>query len=75
MKWGKKSPLNNASKIYYSKMVELKKGKAKSVRKEGQAKKILKENKDLFEVDYHLPFQTHAAMEPLICVVNVKDNS
>ena len=75
VKWEKKSPVNNDSEIYYSRMVELKKGKAKSVRKEGQAKKILKENNDLFEVDYHLPFQTHAAMEPLNCVVNVKESS
>ena len=48
MKWEKKSPVNNDSKTYYSQMVELKKVKAKSVRKEGQVKKILKENKDVY---------------------------
>ena len=75
VKWKKKVPVNNDSNVYLAHMVNLKKEKAKSVRKEGKPKNILKEQKDLFEVDYHLPFQAHAAMEPLNCVVDVKDNS
>jgi len=73
--WAKKEPVNNDSDLYQDHMHALISEKAKSVRKEGNPKKVLKEKEDLFEVKYSLPFQTHAAMEPLNCVVDVKSNS
>ena len=73
--WEKKSPVNNDSDLYQAHMLDLISEKAKSVRKEGKPNKVLKEKEDLFEVKYSLPFQTHAAMEPLNCVVDVKSDS
>lgn len=75
VKWDKKKPVNNDSDIYQAHMLSLISEKAKAVRKEGSPKKVLKDTKDLFEAKYHLPFQTHAAMEPLNCVVDVKNDS
>tara|TARA_B100000686_G_scaffold355374_1_gene473875 strand:+ start:13808 stop:15976 length:2169 start_codon:yes stop_codon:yes gene_type:complete len=74
IKWKKKKPKNNDSKIYNEVMQKLILKKADSVRKDGNPNKIAKKTDNLFEAQYHLPFQTHAAMEPCNCVVNVNDN-
>jgi len=75
VKWKKKKPINNDSKIYSMQMEKLISGKADSVREEGQPNKATKEADNLFEAKYYLPFQAHAAMEPCNCVVDVKNNS
>lgn len=75
VKWKKKKPINNDSKVYTEHMEKLISGKADSVRKEGRPNKTTKEAEDLFEAKYYLPFQAHAAMEPCNCVVDVKNNS
>ena len=75
VKWEKKDPVSNDRNIYLSHMESLLSEKAKSVRKEGNPRDYTKEKKGLFEANYYLPIQTHAAMEPLNCVVDVRKKS
>jgi isoquinoline 1-oxidoreductase beta subunit len=72
--WEKKAnPVYADSKIYRSHLDKLSKGKSSKVRKDGSPSKIFKNAKDIVQAQYYLPFQTHAAMEPCNCVVNVSD--
>ena len=72
--WEKKSnPVYADSKIYRSHLDKLSNGKSSKVRKDGSPSKIFKNSKDIVQAQYYLPFQTHAAMEPCNCVVNVSD--
>ncbi|GIS03872.1 MAG: aldehyde oxidase [Candidatus Neomarinimicrobiota bacterium] len=74
--WEKKSnPVYADSKIYRSHLDKLSNGKSSKVRKDGSPSKIFKNAKDIVKAQYYLPFQTHAAMEPCNCVVNVSDNA
>ena len=74
--WEKKSnPVYADSKIYRSHLDKLSKGKSSKVRKDGSPSKIFKNAKDIVQAQYYLPFQTHAAMEPCNCVVNVSDGA
>ncbi len=70
----KKVPLNADSKTYKEQLKKLVNGKSKIVKKEGKTAKILSRSKTLFQADYQLPFQTHAAMEPCNCVTNVQND-
>ena len=74
--WEKKSnPVYADSKIYRSHLDKLSNGKSSKVRKDGSPSKIFKNAKDIVKAQYYLPFQTHAAMEPCNCVVNVSDGA
>ena len=74
--WEKKSnPVYADSKIYRSHLDKLSNGKSSKVRKDGSPSKIFKNAKDIVKAQYYLPFQTHAAMEPCNCVVNVSDSA
>ena len=74
--WEKKSnPVYADSKIYRSHLDKLSNGKSSKVRKDGSPSKIFKNAKDITKAQYYLPFQTHAAMEPCNCVVNVSDRA
>ena len=74
--WEKKSnPVYADSKIYRSHLDKLSNGKSSKVRKDGSPSKIFKNAKDIIKAQYYLPFQTHAAMEPCNCVVNVSDSA
>ena len=74
--WEKKSnPVYADSKIYRSHLDKLSNGKSSKVRKDGSPSKIFKNAKDIIKAQYYLPFQTHAAMEPCNCVVNVSDGA
>ena len=72
IEWVKKSEPINADSIVYEKELEkLKSKKSARVRKEGNPSKVFKNSKNILELEYSLPFQTHASMEPCNCVVNV----
>ena len=72
--WDKKAnPVYADSKIYRRYLDKLSNGKSSKVRKDGSPSKIFKNSKDIIKAQYYLPFQTHAAMEPCNCVVNVSD--
>ncbi len=74
--WEKKiNPVYNDSKIYKDHLDELSNGKSSKVRKDGNPNKLFKTGKGIIEAQYYLPFQTHAAMEPCNCVVNVSNNA
>ena len=74
--WEKKSnPVYADSRIYRSHLDKLSNGKSSKVRKDGSPSKIFKNAKDIIKAQYYLPFQTHAAMEPCNCVVNVSDSA
>ena len=74
--WEKKSnPVYADSKIYRSHLDKLSNGKSSKVRKDGSPSKIFKNAKDIIKAQYYLPFQTHAAMEPCNCVVNVSNGA
>ena len=72
--WKKKEPLNNDSRVYANYMEKLILEKADVVKKKGKPKNISKKSNDLFQAQYYLPFQAHAAMEPCNCVVSVKND-
>ncbi|OUT38169.1 MAG: hypothetical protein CBB66_05455 [bacterium TMED6] len=67
----KKNPVNADSNIYKRQLFDLVDGKSSTVKKKGKPSKFLSKSKNTFEAKYYLPFQTHAAMEPCNCVVNV----
>ena len=71
----KKHPVNADSKIYKEQLTNLVSGNSSTVKKEGNPSKFLSKSKNIFKSEYYLPFQTHAAMEPCNCVVNVSDKS
>lgn len=72
--WEKKKPINNDSKVYTDHMKKLVLEKADTVKKKGKPKTLSKKSDDLFQAQYYLPFQAHAAMEPCNCVVNIKND-
>ena len=73
--WEKKSnPVYADSKVYRDHLDKLSNKKSSKVRKDGAPSKIFKNANDVFKAQYYLPFQTHAAMEPCNCVVNVSDD-
>lgn len=45
----------------------------KVARNEGDAEKVLAESKNRIEATYEVPFQAHAPMEPLSCLVTLRD--
>jgi len=74
VKWKKKKqPVNADSEIYKKHLTKLVDGKSSTVKKEGRPSKFLSKSKNTFQAKYYLPFQTHAAMEPCNCVVNVSE--
>ncbi len=76
VKWKKKKqPVNADSQIYKKQLTNLVDGKSSTVKKEGKPSKFLSKSKSIFESKYYLPFQTHAAMEPCNCVVNVSETA
>ncbi len=75
MDWEKKkNPINADSDIYKDQLQNLINKKSNTVKKVGKPTKILSRSRKQFKSEYYLPFQTHAAMEPCNCVVNVKSN-
>ena len=76
VEWQKKKyPVNADSKIYKKHLRHLVNKKSSTVKKEGKPSKFLSNSKRTFKAEYYLPFQTHAAMEPCNCVVNVSNNA
>ena len=74
--WEKKhNPINADSEIYNKHLMSLLEGKSSTVKKEGKPSKYLSNSNKIFKAEYYLPFQTHAAMEPCNCVVNVTDKA
>ena len=71
----KKDPVNADSEIYKSHLSNLVNGKSNTVKKEGNPSKLLLKSKKTLQSEYYLPFQTHAAMEPCNCVVNVSEKA
>ena len=67
----KSKPVNADSIVYKNKLEKLKSKKSSKVKK--NPSKVFKNSKNILELEYSLPFQTHASMEPY-CVVNVVDN-
>jgi len=69
---GPNKDLDNESIAKYFKKKSEKKGAVG--RNDGNARKALKKTENIIEAVYKVPFQAHATMEPMNCVVDVQDH-
>lgn len=67
-------PHHNSADLY-TKMHELVKGEMISYRTKGDVKKAMDQADRKLEAVYETPYESHSCMEPLNCVVHVKDGA